>query len=219
VASPFALSLHVSLVSTGSAAARAQVRAQMSVMARGCQGQLLYMIARRRPWWWDRAMDTAQNKVVVEEFDQLGMRGGDLARLDALCTPDMVNHALAPGRSPGLEGSREFLRSARRDVHGARWVEYFIVAENDMVVQFGLREHDWPGGQFRGFNAPEGTTSGTPPLPTGWRPGVSPNAGRSATTSQCCCNSVRFIRRDRPYSPVLTLGGSWPRVSRPRTGH
>ena len=67
------------------------------------------------------------------------------------------NHALAPGRSPGLEGSREFLRSAQRDVHGARWVEYFIVAENDMVVQFGSREHDWPGGPFRGFDAPAGT--------------------------------------------------------------
>jgi predicted ester cyclase len=36
-------------------------------------------------------------------------------------------------------------------------VEYFIVAENDLVVQFGLREHDWPGGPFRGFNAPAGT--------------------------------------------------------------
>jgi ketosteroid isomerase-like protein len=102
-------------------------------------------------------MDTAQNKAVVEEFDQLGMRGGDLARLDALCTPDMVNHALAPGRPPGLEGSREFLRSAQRDVHGARWMEYFIVAENDLVVQFGSREHDWPGGPFRGFGAPAGT--------------------------------------------------------------
>jgi predicted ester cyclase len=127
------------------------------VLASSCQEQLLYLIARRRPWWWDRAMDSAQNKVVVEEFDQLGMRGGDMARLDALCTPDMVNHALARGRSPGLEGSREFLRSARRDVHGARWVDYFIVAENDLVVQFGLREHDWPGGQFRGFDAPAGT--------------------------------------------------------------
>ena len=68
----------------------------------------------------------------------------------------MVNHALAPGRPPGLEGTREFLRSAQRDVQGARWVDYFIVAENDMVVQFGSREHHWPGGQFRGFDASAG---------------------------------------------------------------
>jgi ketosteroid isomerase-like protein len=102
-------------------------------------------------------MDTVQNKAVVEEFDQLGMRGGDLARLDALCTPDMVNHALAPGHPAGLAGTREFLRSAQLDVHGARWVEYFTVAENDMEVQFGSREHDWPGGRFCGFDAPAGT--------------------------------------------------------------
>ena len=79
-------------------------------------------------------MDNAQNKAVVEEFDQLGKLGGDLGRLDALCMPEMVNHALAPGRPPGLEGTREFLRSAQRNVHGARWTEYFIVAEDDMVV-------------------------------------------------------------------------------------
>jgi hypothetical protein len=49
-------------------------------------------------------MDTARNKAVVEEFDRLGNRGGDLGRLDALCMPDMVNHALAPGRPPGWRG-------------------------------------------------------------------------------------------------------------------
>ena len=129
------------------------------VRARGCQELLLYLylVDGWRPSWWDRAMDTVQNKAVVEEFDRLGMRGGDLARLDALCTPDMVNHALAPGRPAGLEGTREFLRSAQRDVHGVRWVEYFTVAEDDMVVQFGSREHHWPGGRFRGFDAPAGT--------------------------------------------------------------
>ena len=46
---------------------------------------------------------------------------------------------------------------SQRDVHGARWVEHFIVAENDMVMQSGSREHDWPGGRSRGFDAPAGT--------------------------------------------------------------
>src|ERR1700736_1711794 len=101
-------------------------------------------------------MDTEQNKAVVEEFDQLGNRGGDLSRLDALCTPDIVNHAFAPGRAPGVEGTRQFLRAAQRDVHGARWLESIMVAENDLVVQFGSREHHWPGGQFRGFDTPGG---------------------------------------------------------------
>jgi predicted ester cyclase len=101
-------------------------------------------------------MDIAQNKAVVGEFDQIGNQGGDLSRLDALCTPDIVNHALAPGRPSGLEGTREFLRAAQRDVHGARWRESFMVAENDLVVQFGPREQHWPGGQFRGFDVPAG---------------------------------------------------------------
>ena len=57
-------------------------------------------------------------------------------------------------------------------------------------------------------------TSGTRPLPNGWWPGASPNAGRSATTSQCCCNLVRFVHRGRPYNPVLTLGGSRSRAWR-----
>jgi predicted ester cyclase len=64
--------------------------------------------------------------------------------------------ALAPGRLPGLEGTREFLQAAQRDVHGARWLESLMVAENDLVVQFGSREHHWPGGQFRGFHTPAG---------------------------------------------------------------
>ena len=102
-------------------------------------------------------MDTERNKAVVAEFDQLGNRGGDLSRLDALCTPGLVNYALAAGRPAGLAGTREFLRAAQRDVHGARWLWSFTVAEDDLVVQFGSREHRWPGGQFRGFDAPAGT--------------------------------------------------------------
>ena len=102
-------------------------------------------------------MDTAHNKLVVARFDELGNTGGDLAELDSLCTPDLVNHALAPGRPPGLEGTREFLRTARRDVFGGRWLNSHVVAENDLVVQFGRRELTWPGGSLLGFDTPAGT--------------------------------------------------------------
>lgn len=37
-----------------------------------------------------------------------------------------------------------------------RWVESFVVAEADMVVQFGRRELHWPGGGLRGFDVPAG---------------------------------------------------------------
>jgi predicted ester cyclase len=103
-------------------------------------------------------MDVAHNKAVVAQFDELGNQGGDLAILDTLCTPDMVNHALAPGRPQGLEGTREFLRGAHRDTHGGRWLSSNVVAEQDMVVQFGSRQLTWPGGSFRGFDAQAGST-------------------------------------------------------------
>ena len=104
-------------------------------------------------------MDTTFNKSVVAQLDDLGNSGGDLAILDTLCTPDMVNHALAPGRPQGIEGTREFLRSAQRDRHPGRWVSSIVIAENDMVVQFGTRELTWPGGSFLGFDTPAGTAT------------------------------------------------------------
>src|SRR5689334_2507825 len=87
--------------------------------------------------WYRYAMDAEHNKAVVAKFDELGNHGGDLSILDAICTPDMVNHALAAHMPPGLEGTREFLRRARRDLHGGRWITSIIVAADDMVVQFG----------------------------------------------------------------------------------
>jgi ketosteroid isomerase-like protein len=102
-------------------------------------------------------MNTDQNKAVVRAFDELGNGTGDPGRLDELCAPDIVNHALAPGAKPGIEGTRDFLQRARRDAHPARLTESHIVAEGDMVVQFGIREHEWQGGSFRGFDVPAGT--------------------------------------------------------------
>ena len=100
--------------------------------------------------------EIARNKDVVNEFDELGNRDGDLSKLPRLCTPDIVNHSLAPGRPAGLDGTREFLETARRDVHGAAWIESIVVAERDIVVQFGKRSLEWPGGRFMGFEAPPG---------------------------------------------------------------
>jgi predicted ester cyclase len=104
-------------------------------------------------------MSPEHNKAVVAKFDALGNEGGDIAILDEICTPDMVNHALAAHMPPGLEGTREFLRRSRRDLHGARWVTSIIVATDDMVVQFGSRTLTWPGGKLLGYEAPAGTAT------------------------------------------------------------
>jgi len=102
-------------------------------------------------------MNEERNKAVVARFDALGNGVGDPTILDELCTPDMVNHALSASAVPGLEGTRNFLRKAQRSQHPASWVESHIVASGDYVVQFGVREQEWAGGPFRGYDFPPGT--------------------------------------------------------------
>lgn len=101
-------------------------------------------------------MSIEENKKVVESFDAL-LNTQELSRLDELCTPDMVNHTLVPGRPAGLEGTREFLRTAGRAQWNAdHWQRATVVAEGDFVVQFGVREGHWPGGPFREVDVPPG---------------------------------------------------------------
>jgi len=68
----------------------------------------------------------------------------------------MTNHALAPNRPAGLEGTRQWLETEGRNFQSFPWTELLVVAEGDLVVQFGVRAHDWPGGRFRGFDVPAG---------------------------------------------------------------
>jgi predicted ester cyclase len=101
-------------------------------------------------------MSIEENKRTVERFDAL-LNTQELSQLDELCTADMVNHTLLPGRPAGLEGTREFLRTmGRRQWQANRWRESTVVAEGEFVVQFGIREGHWPGGPFRGIEVPAG---------------------------------------------------------------
>jgi predicted ester cyclase len=104
-------------------------------------------------------MSIAANKRVIEEFDGL-LASHDLTRLDVLCTPDMVNHTLAPGRPSGLSGTREFLETMGRTwMSQQAWQELTVVAEHDYVVQFGVRSGRWHGGELMGFPAEPGPYS------------------------------------------------------------
>jgi predicted ester cyclase len=104
-------------------------------------------------------VSTRENLEVLERFDAL-LGAEDLSPLEELCTPDMVNHALAPDRPAGLEGTREFLRShGRSQFRDHHWDELRVVAEGAYVVQFGKRGGDWPGGTFLGIDAPAGPYS------------------------------------------------------------
>src|SRR5262245_39100119 len=104
-------------------------------------------------------MSTDENKRTLERFDAL-LGADDISDLDLLCTPDMVNHALAPDRPAGLAGTREFLESVgRRSFMDHRWDELIVVSEGSYVVQFGKRGGSWPGGAFLGVEAPPGEYS------------------------------------------------------------
>jgi predicted ester cyclase len=100
-------------------------------------------------------MGSETNKSIVERFDAI-LNNRDLDQLDELCAPGMVNHALARSRPAGLEGTRQWLETEGRNFQSFTWKELFVVAEDDLVVQFGVRGHDWPGGRFRGFDVPAG---------------------------------------------------------------
>jgi predicted ester cyclase len=100
-------------------------------------------------------VETQHNKEIVKQFEEI-TEGGDLGRLDELCTSGMVNHALGPARPSGIEGTRAFLIEARLRSQVGRWARSVVIAENDMVVQFGVREADWARSTFRGFPTPSG---------------------------------------------------------------
>lgn len=98
-------------------------------------------------------MSVTANKELLRQFDEI-VRTQDVARLDLICTPDMVNHALGASRPPGLAGTREFLQTMGRDqMTEHSWDEVTVVGERDLVVQFGVASGRWLGGSFLGFDA------------------------------------------------------------------
>jgi predicted ester cyclase len=104
-------------------------------------------------------VSTDEHKRTLERFDAL-LSSDDIGDLDQLCTPDMVNHALAPDRPRGLEGTRQFLATVGRSSFvDHRWDELTIVSEGAFVVQFGKRGGYWAGGSFLGIEAPAGDYS------------------------------------------------------------
>lgn len=107
-------------------------------------------------------MSAYENKRTVERFDRL-TAACEADALDEICTPEMTNHALAPHRSGGLEGTKQFLRECRQNAGKAAWMhammgeqEVVTIAEGDYLIQFGKRTGTWPGGHFRGIDIPAG---------------------------------------------------------------
>lgn len=103
-------------------------------------------------------MITERNRCIVERFDAL-VGATDLHPLEDLCTPDMVNHSLAPNRRAGLAGTREFLTETAHRLGDAGWSSLRVIAEGDFVVQHGVRGGHWRGGTMFGYDLRPGEYS------------------------------------------------------------
>jgi len=101
-------------------------------------------------------MSLSAHKELLRQFDEM-VRTNDVKRLETLCTPDMVNHALAPGRPAGLAGTREYLETmGRHQMTDHAWDDLTVIAEGDLVIQFGTASALWHGGPFMGIDTPPG---------------------------------------------------------------
>ena len=100
-------------------------------------------------------MSTELNRSVVEQFEKQ-LATPALEELEELCTPDMVNHALAANRPKGLAGTREFLSQHAARFGDTGWTSLQVIAEGDFVVHHGNRGGHWRGGPLFGYDLQPG---------------------------------------------------------------
>lgn len=82
----------------------------------------------------------------------IGQRKTEL--IEELCAPDVVNWAAVPERRYGIEGMKEiarFIFAVQPDQH---WPQRRLIAEDDLVVAYGVRAATWQGEGFRGVATP-----------------------------------------------------------------
>lgn len=92
----------------------------------------------------------------AQEFEKV-TDAREVDQLDWVCQPDLINHALAASRPPGIAGTREYLASPLADRFGTEaWRERLVVTDGEYVVHHGIRTGHWPGGEFFGVAAPAG---------------------------------------------------------------
>jgi predicted ester cyclase len=96
------------------------------------------------------------NKQVVLRFIEEAVLGGNAAVVDELCAPDAVNHGASANHKVGIEGLKRVVAFSRNAQPDQRWTWKAVVAEEDLVVVYGVREATWQGEKFRGLATPKG---------------------------------------------------------------
>lgn len=103
----------------------------------------------------DTGSSRALAAAVADQFEKI-TDARDVDNLEAVCHPDLVNHALAKSRTPGLAGTREYLGSPLASRFNEVWRERRVITDGEYVIHHGIRTGHWPGGDFLGIHAPGG---------------------------------------------------------------
>ncbi|HZS86624.1 MAG TPA: ester cyclase [Chloroflexota bacterium] len=79
-------------------------------------------------------MTAQENEALVRRYIEEAFNKGNMAIVDEVFAANLQNHSAPPGRSPGIEGVREFVRRVRAEWPDIRITIDDQVAEGDKVV-------------------------------------------------------------------------------------
>ncbi|HEX9547809.1 MAG TPA: ester cyclase [Acidimicrobiales bacterium] len=98
--------------------------------------------------------DRELNKATVRRFLDDVSDDGEVDLIDELCTQDVINHAARPDLQNGIESFKTLMRSIHESQADRHWTEQHYVAEDDLVIVYGVREGYWRAASFRGVSTP-----------------------------------------------------------------
>ncbi len=81
-------------------------------------------------------MTAQENEALVRRYIEEAFNKGNMAIVDEVFAANLQNHSAPPGRSPGIEGVREFVRRVR-----AEWPDIRITID-DQVAEGKIVEGD-----------------------------------------------------------------------------
>src|SRR3972149_6708641 len=96
-------------------------------------------------------MSTEQNKAASRRIVE-AINKGDIAAIDELVAPTLVDHSIPPGIPPGVEGVKFFIRTFHITFPDLHYHIEDEVAEGDRVVQ-RLTGHGTMKGDLQGMPA------------------------------------------------------------------
>jgi predicted ester cyclase/SAM-dependent methyltransferase len=122
---------------------------------------------------------------------------GDTNSIKDLVDPDITDHTLPPGASPGIEGLLYAVRACRQGFPDLRITVRKVVSDGDCVVGYG-RISGTNTGSFFGMPPPARPPSSATSTCTASTAAASPRHGTSRTSPASCGRSLRPQKAPRP---------------------